>query len=229
MSGFPLCLMEIGMISEENTPFFIAAWDFSYELIAKASCCSLMMGCSLAVSPARFPTKLYFKLKKVRTSCSRDQITHRTWFHQQQFDLHIIRVRVITYFDPNRFFGRKKVHCSYFPFLRQQQPKKFHRGYFALQRSSPSFRKHTPNHNQSNPIHTLLIVVQGTLSGNPAFNAACLAGFWPNPALKTLPKKTSSTSFGSIMPSSADLIAIPPRSVAEKDKSPFLAERCILG
>jgi hypothetical protein len=64
-------------------------------------------------------------------------------------------------------------------------------------------------------------VVQGTLLESPAFKAACRAGFWPSPALKTLPKNTSSTSFGSIIPSRADLIAIPPRSVAEKDKSPF--------
>ena len=30
--------------------------------------------------------------------------------------------------------------------------------------------------------HTLLMVVQITLSGSPAALAACLAGAWPNPA-----------------------------------------------
>src|SRR3990170_1392966 len=41
---------------------------------------------------------------------------------------------------------------------------------------------------------TLLIVVQGTLSGMPARSDAWRAGAWPTPAWITLPMKTSSTS-----------------------------------
>lgn len=44
---------------------------------------------------------------------------------------------------------------------------------------------------------TLLTVVQITVLGSPAPNAACLAGACPKFALRTLPKKTSSTSDGS--------------------------------
>lgn len=47
--------------------------------------------------------------------------------------------------------------------------------------------------------HTLLIVVQTTVSGIPAPKAACLAGAWPKLALRTFPKKTSWTSCGSIL------------------------------
>ena len=36
--------------------------------------------------------------------------------------------------------------------------------------------------------HTLLRVVQGTLSGSPALSAACRAGACPTPALSTLPR-----------------------------------------
>ena len=45
--------------------------------------------------------------------------------------------------------------------------------------------------------HTLLMVVQITEYGNPAPNAACLAGAWPKFALRTFPKKTSCTRDGS--------------------------------
>src|SRR5215831_9020549 len=45
---------------------------------------------------------------------------------------------------------------------------------------------------------TLLIVVAGTASGNPASSAACRAGACPTPAWTTFPKKTSSTLLGSI-------------------------------
>src|SRR5262249_46285254 len=41
--------------------------------------------------------------------------------------------------------------------------------------------------------HTLLPVKAGTVSGSPAFSAACRAGFWPTPAWMTLPRMTSST------------------------------------
>lgn len=44
--------------------------------------------------------------------------------------------------------------------------------------------------------HTLLMVVQTTVFGIPAPNAACLAGACPKLALKTLPKKTSCTRAG---------------------------------
>lgn len=44
---------------------------------------------------------------------------------------------------------------------------------------------------------TLLTVVQTTEWDSPAPNAACLAGACPKFALRTLPKKTSSTSDGS--------------------------------
>lgn len=59
--------------------------------------------------------------------------------------------------------------------------------------------------------HTLLIVVQGTYVPTPPFKEACLAGAWPIPADKTLPKMTSSIYLGfSFIESSAPLIAIPP-------------------
>lgn len=46
---------------------------------------------------------------------------------------------------------------------------------------------------------TLLMVVQTTVLGIPAPNAACLAGACPKFALRTFPKKTSCTSFGSTL------------------------------
>lgn len=46
---------------------------------------------------------------------------------------------------------------------------------------------------------TLLTVVQITELGIPAPNAACLAGACPRFALRTFPKKTSSTSDGSTL------------------------------
>lgn len=46
---------------------------------------------------------------------------------------------------------------------------------------------------------TLLTVVQTTELGIPAPSAACLAGACPKFALRTLPKKTSSTSDESIL------------------------------
>ena len=44
---------------------------------------------------------------------------------------------------------------------------------------------------------TLLMVVQTTVFGIPAPNAACLAGACPKLALRTFPKYTSCTSAGS--------------------------------
>src|SRR5207247_2133408 len=46
--------------------------------------------------------------------------------------------------------------------------------------------------------HTLLIVIAATRSGSPPRSAACLAGFWPSPAVTTLPMMHSSTRAGSI-------------------------------
>jgi hypothetical protein len=64
--------------------------------------------------------------------------------------------------------------------------------------------------------HTLFTVVQGTLTGSPAFNAACLAGDCPRPAVSTQPIKTSSTSLGFIVVlPNAPFIAIAPSSVAD--------------
>src|ERR1044072_5921928 len=62
---------------------------------------------------------------------------------------------------------------------------------------------------------TLLTVVQITLSGRPAYLAACRAGAWPRLACNTHPISTSSTCSGRIHAfSMADLIAIAPNFVA---------------
>lgn len=44
--------------------------------------------------------------------------------------------------------------------------------------------------------HTLLIVMAGVSLGMPARIIACLPGFWPWPAMSTLPIITSSTVMG---------------------------------
>jgi len=70
--------------------------------------------------------------------------------------------------------------------------------------------------------HTLLTVVQGTVSGIPAYIAACLAGACPVPACTTLPISTSSTKFGSrFILSNAPLIAIAPNLGGGKFKYEF--------
>ena len=43
---------------------------------------------------------------------------------------------------------------------------------------------------------TLLMVIAGTMSGNPARIAACRAGFWPTAAVSTCPMITSDTCSG---------------------------------
>src|SRR5665647_2196963 len=65
---------------------------------------------------------------------------------------------------------------------------------------------------------TLLIAV-AAIFGKPAYLAACVAGAWPAFADNTLPINTSCTSSGSIPArSTAALIAIAPRCVAETDE-----------
>ena len=68
--------------------------------------------------------------------------------------------------------------------------------------------------------HTLLIVVQGTLTPIPPLSEACLAGACPTPAERTFPKITSSTYCGlNLIESRAPLMANPPSSGAEKLES----------
>ena len=69
--------------------------------------------------------------------------------------------------------------------------------------------------------HTLLTVVQGTLSGSFAPSAAWRAGAWPMPAESTLPIQTSSTWEGS-MPArrTAAPIAAAPSCGAVSDARP---------
>src|SRR3990172_3970598 len=65
---------------------------------------------------------------------------------------------------------------------------------------------------------TLLMVVEGTLSGIPARSEACRAGAWPTPAWITLPMKTSSISPApTAARSSAQRIATAPSSGAERE------------
>ena len=47
--------------------------------------------------------------------------------------------------------------------------------------------------------HTWLTTYAGTSFGTPAFMAACLAGFWPEPPVKTWPNIISSRSAGFIL------------------------------
>jgi len=55
------------------------------------------------------------------------------------------------------------------------------------------------------------MVVHGTLIGTPPFTAACRAGACPIPAPSTLPKITSSISFGfKLIESIAPFTAKPP-------------------
>jgi hypothetical protein len=70
--------------------------------------------------------------------------------------------------------------------------------------------------------HTLLTVVQGTVSGIPANKAACLAGAWPTPACTTFPMKTSSTIDGSsdILLSAAFMAAAPNLVAGTSDRLP---------
>jgi len=54
-------------------------------------------------------------------------------------------------------------------------------------------------------------VVHGVSTPRPALIEACLAGAWPTPAERTLPKITSSTYFGlRLIDSRAPLMANPP-------------------
>src|SRR5215468_2887466 len=46
---------------------------------------------------------------------------------------------------------------------------------------------------------TLFTVSAATVSGRPPRSAACRAGFWPSPALTTLPMMHSSTACGSTL------------------------------
>ena len=63
---------------------------------------------------------------------------------------------------------------------------------------------------------TLLIVVDGTEDGIPAFIADCLAGACPKPACTTFPNITSSTDSGDkFILFNAPEIAIAPKSTAE--------------
>src|SRR3954469_22027081 len=69
--------------------------------------------------------------------------------------------------------------------------------------------------------HTLLMVSAGTVIGMPALAAACRAGIWPAPAVRTWPMITYSTASG-LTPalSSAPLMATAPRSAPEKSFIP---------
>ena len=70
--------------------------------------------------------------------------------------------------------------------------------------------------------HTLLTVVQGTVSGMPAAMAACLAGACPIPAERTLPMKTSWMS-GAESPAesmAAVMAAAPSCGAGTDDKAP---------
>ena len=65
---------------------------------------------------------------------------------------------------------------------------------------------------------TLLMVRAPTVSGTPAANATCRAGFCPSPAESTLPKMTSSISDASIPAREmASLAAKAPISGAERE------------
>src|ERR1700740_1500373 len=67
---------------------------------------------------------------------------------------------------------------------------------------------------------TLLIVVQGTLSGSPAKREAWRAGAWPTPAGSTQPLSVSSICSGtSSARSSAAAIATAPSCGADFDES----------
>jgi hypothetical protein len=67
---------------------------------------------------------------------------------------------------------------------------------------------------------TLLMVVQGTSIPTPPLTDAWRAGAWPTPALRTLPRMTSSISLGlRLMDSSAPLMANSPSSEAWKEES----------
>ncbi len=68
--------------------------------------------------------------------------------------------------------------------------------------------------------HTLFTVNAGTLFGIPARIAACRAGFWPRPAVRTLPRITSSMAVaGTPARRSASWIASAPSSGAENPVS----------
>src|ERR1700724_4872472 len=68
--------------------------------------------------------------------------------------------------------------------------------------------------------HILLIVSAGTSHPIPAPTAACRAGIWPAPAVRTWPMITYSTSeAGTVAFSRAALMAIAPRSLPEKSFS----------
>jgi len=63
--------------------------------------------------------------------------------------------------------------------------------------------------------HTLLIVIEGIISGRPARIAAWRAGFWPTPAVSTWPMITSETCSGARPARSSALrITIAPSSAA---------------
>ena len=86
---------------------------------------------------------------------------------------------------------------------------------------SPTSRDCPPSITALSPDpHTLLIVIQGTLGGNPAKIAAWRAGAYPTPAVRTQPIITSSMFLGETLARfTASLIAKLASFGAEREES----------
>src|SRR5476649_1056864 len=188
-TGSPFfCAMENGRISSANRPASCAAAAFCCEASASASCRSRVMPYCFATFSAVIP--MWYWLKT----------SHRP----------STIMLSISFASPMRKPSREPGSTCGAALMFSWPPATTISASPHLTACAASMTALSPEP------HTLLMVIPGTLCGNPALMTVWRAGFWPAPAVNTWPMMTSLTaSAGTPACASKPLTTWAPRSTAE--------------